>query len=60
MNNRFRLILEFTWVAVLVMSLAALTVSVIRGETRNIIVFSIIAVISLSMYLFRRSQRKKA
>ncbi|MBE0677061.1 MAG: hypothetical protein IH591_20580, partial [Bacteroidales bacterium] len=47
-------------VAVLVMSLAALTVSVIRGETRNIIVFSIIAVISLSMYLFRRSQRKKA
>jgi hypothetical protein len=59
MNNRFRLILEFAWVAVLIMSLAALTVSAIRAETRNIIVFSIIAVISLSMYMLRRSQRKK-
>jgi len=51
--------MEFAWVVVFIMAAAALTVSAIRGDTRNTIAFSIIALISASMYLFRRHQRKK-
>ncbi|MFO7574781.1 MAG: hypothetical protein R6W67_06450 [Bacteroidales bacterium] len=59
MNKNFRMIMEFAWIVVFIMAAAALTVSAIKGDTRNIIAFSIIALISASMYLFRRHQRKK-
>jgi hypothetical protein len=52
--------MEISWLVVLVMSVAALLISASRGETRNILMFSIIAVISLSMYLVRRRQRKNS
>ena len=60
MNKRFRLVMEFTWMAVFVFATGALTVSVIRHENHNIMVFSIISLIALFMYLFRRNQRKKS
>jgi hypothetical protein len=59
MNKNFRIIMEFLWILVLLLATGALTVSVINGDTRNIIVFAIVVIISASMYLFRRNQRIK-
>lgn len=44
---------------VFVMAAGALTVSALKSDSRNVIAFSIIALISASMYLYRRYQRKK-
>lgn len=59
MNRNFRMIMEFAWMAVFVLSTGALIVSATKGDTRNIIAFAVISLISASMYLFRRRQRKK-
>ncbi|MBM3419785.1 MAG: hypothetical protein FJY11_01480 [Bacteroidetes bacterium] len=60
MNSKFRIIIEFAWIVVFIMAAVAVYISVTRGETRDSVVFSIIAVVSAAMYLFRWNQRKKS
>lgn len=59
MNNKFRIIIEYTWLAVTVMALAAIVTSAMNRDMRNVAVFSIISLISFVMFIFRRNQRKR-
>lgn len=48
------------WLIVMLLSLGVIIRSALRGDNRNVINFSIITAVALSMYLIRRRQRKKS
>jgi hypothetical protein len=52
--------MEFVWMVVLIMATAASVVALIRGETRDLIIFLLIAATAALMYYMRHSQRKKS
>lgn len=60
MNRRFTYIMEFVWMLVFIMATAASVTALIRGETRDLLIFLLIAVTAALMYYMRRSQRKKS
>lgn len=60
MNRRYIYIMEFVWMVVLIMATAASVVALIRGETRDLIIFLLIAATAALMYYMRHSQRKKS
>jgi len=60
-NENFRLIVEYTWLVIAVVSLATSAHSAFRSGVihRDTLSFLFMAIISLMMFLFRRNMRKR-
>jgi hypothetical protein len=53
-------VMEFVWMAVFILALAASVTALLRGQTKDLIIFALIAVSAASMYYFRQKQRKNS
>jgi hypothetical protein len=60
-NENFRLIVEYTWLIIAVISIATSTHSAFRNGlfNKDTLSFLLMAIVSFMMFLFRRNMRKR-
>jgi len=60
MIGRNNSIMQFVWIFVFVMAVAAAFIAFFRGEISDTIIFAIISVISAGMYFLRKNMRNNS